>query len=141
MVGRVLGLDLGERRVGLALSDPLGRIAQVLPPLAFRDTVRFLSEILDLIETNRVEKIVVGLPLNMDGTCGPSAQRALEMIERIRETCRLPVETVDERLSTKEAEKLLIYADVSRKKRKKSLDSLSAVLILQQYLDKQNRAK
>lgn len=133
---RIMGLDLGEKNIGVALSDPLGLTAQgleVIPRDA--DEGKFLERIGRLVQKYGVEKIVVGLPRNMDGTLGAQGLRVLEFARRLREATGLPVETWDERLSTVGAERILLAADLSRKKRRRVIDKLAAAVILQGYLD------
>lgn len=132
MAGRVLGLDLGEVRVGVALSDELRMTAN---PLCQLDRKRdLLGELERLVKEHGVMEIVVGLPLNMDGTAGPAAAAAEEFAQALRERLELPVATFDERLSTVAAERALLEADLSRAKRKKLRDKISAAIILQSYL-------
>ncbi|MDA8211249.1 MAG: Holliday junction resolvase RuvX [Clostridia bacterium] len=133
---RIMGLDVGDATIGVAVSDPMGWTAQGIEVIRRRgkeaEDFRRLSE---LISQWEVERIVVGLPKNMNGTIGPRAEKVLEFTGRLAEATGLPVETWDERLSTVVAEKALIQADVSRGKRKKVVDKLAAVIILQGWLD------
>lgn len=135
-MGRVLGIDCGEKRLGLAISDTSRTLAT---PLAVherqdpRSDLKFLS---DLVSQYQVTEIVLGLPLNMDGSLGPKAQQVLEFKKLLEEHLQLPVSTFDERLTTAEAERVLLEADLSRRKRKATRDALAAVLILQGYLQK-----
>ncbi|MEN3004410.1 Holliday junction resolvase RuvX [Dehalobacterium formicoaceticum] len=133
---RIMGLDVGERTIGIAVSDPLGWTAQGV------DTIRRkgdLKEDLDhlklVLDEYGVEEIVVGLPKNMNGTLGPSAVRAQEIADVIAQETGLPIKMWDERLSTMAAEKTLLEGNVSRAKRKKVIDKMAAVIILQSYLD------
>jgi putative Holliday junction resolvase len=134
--GRVLALDLGEVRVGLALSDPLGITAQPLPTLqrtSMKKDLRFLD---DLVRERGVVRVVVGLPLMLSGEEGPGAVAAREFAERLdRRLDGVEIELWDERLTSVEAERTMLAADVSRKKRKQSVDAMAAVLILQSYMD------
>ncbi|HOV79532.1 MAG TPA: Holliday junction resolvase RuvX [Bacillota bacterium] len=134
---RILGLDLGEKRIGVAVSDPMGWTAQGLTVIAGRgpadDDIRKIKNIAKKYE---VEKIVVGLPRNMDGSTGPQAEKARKFAGRLERALGLPVETWDERLTTSAAEKLLVTADVSRAGRRKVIDKMAAALILQGYLDR-----
>lgn len=140
---RILGLDVGTKRIGIAISDELGWTAQGVKTLHRRDGESDLREIRDITEQYGVEKIVVGLPRNMDGSLGPQAEMTLDFVQEMREILGVPIITWDERLSTVEATKMLIRADLSRKKRKQKVDMTAAVLILQSYLDslvlKENR--
>jgi len=132
---RVLGLDVGSKRIGIAISDELGWTAQGIKTLHRRESKSDLGEIRDIADQYGVEEIVVGLPRNMNGSLGPQAQMVLGFIRDLRGVFDIPILTWDERLSTVEATKILIKGDLSRKKRKQKVDSLAAVLILQSYLD------
>jgi putative Holliday junction resolvase len=133
---RILALDLGERRIGVAVSDPLGLTAQGLPTLESRGAARDLEAIADLCRRLEVEKVVVGLPRNMDGSYGPRAELARDYAKAIAERTGLPVATWDERLTTKSAIAVLLEADVSRRRRRAAVDRMAATLILQGYLDR-----
>ena len=135
---RCLGLDLGEKRIGVALSDPLGWTAGPLPAVARIGWKKDLASLRSLIETHEVGRIVVGLPIRMDGTVGEMARRTQLFVERLRACVSIPVETWDERLTTVQAERVLLEADVRREKRRKVIDSMAAGLILQGYLDYRN---
>jgi putative Holliday junction resolvase len=132
---RCLGLDVGERRIGVALSDPLGWTAAPLPPIERASWKKDLARIRALLEEHEVARVVVGLPVRLDGTPGKSAERAMDLVRRLRGTTRVPVVTWDERLTTREAERRLIEADVSRERRKEVIDGMAASLILQGFLD------
>jgi putative Holliday junction resolvase len=131
---RIMGLDLGEKRVGVALSDELGITAGPLTVLNRRPHQTFLQTIADLYNEHGVEKIIIGLPRNMDGSLGPQAQRVLAMANELKKI-GLNVDTWDERLSTVAAERVLLEADLSRQKRKQVIDKVAAAYILQGYLD------
>jgi putative Holliday junction resolvase len=135
---RTMGLDVGTHTIGVAISDELGITAQGLKTLKRRSMEDDLKELATIIGQFEIEKIVVGLPKNMDGTLGKQAEFVLKWIEVLTYKIPVPVVTWDERLSTVGASKVLLEADLSRKKRKKVIDKLAAVLILQGYLD-QNR--
>ena len=137
---RTMGLDVGTRTIGVAISDELGITAQGLKTLKRRSMEEDLTELATIIGQFEIEKIVVGLPKNMDGTLGKQAEFVLKWIEVLTDQFQVPVVTWDERLSTVGASKVLLEADLSRRKRKKVIDKLAAVLILQGYLD-QNRRK
>ncbi|MFC8053883.1 Holliday junction resolvase RuvX [Bacillus cereus] len=134
---RILGLDVGTKTVGVAMSDEMGWTAQGL------ETIRINEErsnfgfdrISELVKQYNVDKIVVGLPKNMNGTIGPRGEACQQFAENLRELLQLDVVMWDERLSTMAAERLLISADVSRKKRKQVIDKMAAVVILQGFLD------
>lgn len=132
---KILGLDYGDRRIGVALSDAFGWTAQGLEVIERRRDGDAIARITELVKMNEVSEIVVGLPKNMNGTVGPRGEICIEFAETLRETLDLPVHLWDERLSTVSAERTLVDADVSRKKRKKVVDKMAASLILQNYLD------
>lgn len=137
---RVLGVDVGSHRVGIAISDPTGTIAQslaVIPRTGWRPVV---SEIRRLVHEHRVERVVVGLPLRMDGTEGEAAREANAFAERLRGVLEVPVVMQDERLSTAEAERAMVAQDVRREKRRTRRDAVAAALFLQTYLDRQQAA-
>ncbi|TCK98390.1 putative Holliday junction resolvase [Natranaerovirga hydrolytica] len=135
---RVLGLDFGSKTVGVAVSDLMGWTAQGLEVINreeednIKKTIYRLKEIVDEYQ---VERIVLGLPKNMNNTLGERAEKTLVFQKKLEEQLGLPVITWDERLSTMFAKRTLIEADVSRKKRKKVIDKMAAVFILQGYLD------
>jgi putative Holliday junction resolvase len=135
---RIMGLDVGTRTIGIAISDELGLTAQGLKTLRRKSMEEDFREITTLIGQFEINKVVVGLPKNMNGTLGKQAGVVLKWIEVFRERIKVPVVTWDERLSTVGASRILLEADLSRRKRKKVIDKLAAVLILQGYLD-QNR--
>jgi putative Holliday junction resolvase len=132
---RIMGLDMGSCTIGIAISDELGMTAQGLKTIRRKLMEEDLKEITMVIDQYKIEKIVVGLPKNMDGTLGKQAEMVFQWIKASKEKIRLPIVTWDERLSTVGASKILLEADLSRKKRKKVIDKLAAVLILQGYLD------
>jgi putative Holliday junction resolvase len=131
---RIMGLDVGSKTIGVAISDELGITAQGFKTIKRKAMEDDLRELYTIISQFQIEKIVVGLPKNMDGSLGKQAEFVLGWIEDLKNKIQLPVETWDERLSTVEATKTLLKADLSRKKRKGVIDKLAAVLILQGYL-------
>jgi len=133
---RILAIDLGEKRIGIAISDELGITAQGLPTIPSTTEDENLKKIKKLVDKYNVKKIILGLPKNMNGTLGRQAEKSLSFAQKIKNIHQVPVELEDERLSTSKAERLLIQADRSRKKRKKVIDKMSAVIILQSYLDR-----
>ncbi len=133
---RYLGVDLGTRRIGLAVSDELGLTAQALPTLEPLTEDDALAAIRGLIDRYGVQEVVVGLPKNMNGTLGPAAEKAIAFAKRLEEGSRAKVTMWDERLTSQAAERLLIEADVRRAKRKRAIDQIAAVLILQGFLDR-----
>lgn len=134
---RIIGLDLGNRTVGIALSDYLGIIANPIGTFRFeeKDLNAALNEVTRVIKENGVEKIVLGFPKNMNGTIGPQAQYCLEFKEMLEKTTGLEVIMIDERLTSRQADVIMLSADISRNKRKKNVDKLAATIILQTYLD------
>ncbi|HMM05793.1 MAG TPA: Holliday junction resolvase RuvX [Clostridiales bacterium] len=133
---RILSLDVGTKNIGMAVCDPLGITAQPLPTIRRRDDLcGDLRQIDDAVRRYQVERIVVGLPKNMNGTEGPSCSMAKEFAAAVEKETGLPIVYWDERLTSKMAESAMIEADLSRKKRKREVDSLAAILILQNYLD------
>jgi len=137
-VERCLGVDLGEKRIGISLSDALGWTAGPLAALARVGWKKDLAALRSLILEHEVGRVVVGLPINMDGSTGEMARRTQEFVERFRLTVSIPVETWDERLTTVQAERILLEADLRRDKRRQVIDSMAACLILQGYLDYRN---
>jgi putative holliday junction resolvase len=137
---RMMGLDVGSHTIGIAVSDELGLTAQGLKTIRRKSMKEDLREISSIITQFRIGRIVVGLPMNMDGTLGKQVEKVLQWIKTFQEEIHLPVLTWDERLTTVEASKILLEADLSRKKRKKVIDKLAAVLILQGYLDQSGRS-
>lgn len=132
---RIMGLDVGVNTIGIAISDELGITAQGLKTLKRKSMNEDLKELSILIQQFGVERIVVGLPIRMDGTLGRQAELVLNWMNGLKDKIRIPVVSWDERLSTVGATKVLLEADLSRKKRKTVIDKLAAVLILQGYLD------
>lgn len=134
---RYIGLDLGSKTLGVSLSDPSGMIASSYTIIRHNEEYeKLIEEVKKIIEEKKVEKIVLGLPKNMNGTIGPKGELSYKFKEMLEKKMKLEVILEDERLTTKEATDLLIRNDTSRKKRKKVIDSLAATIILQSYLDK-----
>ncbi|ANA81484.1 Holliday junction resolvase YqgF [Paenibacillus vortex V453] len=132
---KIMGLDYGDRRIGVAISDVFGWTAQGVEVIERRRDEGELVRIATLVKENEVGEVVVGLPKNMNGTIGPRGEICMEFANTLRESLSLPVHLWDERLSTVSAERTLLEADVSRKKRKQVVDKMAASLILQNYLD------
>lgn len=132
---RILGLDVGDKRIGVAVSDAFGWTAQAVKVINRDSLEKDVAELQKIIETYAVEEIVVGLPKNMDGSMGERAIRTTLYSEQLNEALQLPVVLWDERLSTVAATRTLLEADLSRHKRKQVIDKLAAVIILQGYLD------
>jgi len=133
---RFLGIDYGQKRVGLALSDEAAIIAMPLEVLTVQHPNQAVAAVCRVCQEREVAGIVIGLPLNMNGSQGPSAEAAKAFGERLRSQRALPVEFWDERLSSQQAERVLIDADVRRSKRKTVIDMLAAQTILQSWLDR-----
>ena len=138
---RILGLDYGSRTVGVAVSDPLGIIAQPVETIWRKEENklrRTLARIEELIRTYEVEQLVLGLPKNMNNTLGERAEYTLEFKEKLEKRTGMPVCLWDERLTSAQAERVLMEAGVRRENRKQHLDMMAAVLILQSYLDSEH---
>jgi len=132
---RLLGLDMGSKRIGVAVSDELGLFAQALTTIERESSAEDLDKIKTLVEERGIEKVVVGLPRRTDGRVGEEAERVLKFVERLQKKLKVPVTTWDEWFSTQAATKTLLEADLPRAKRKKIVDKLAAVIILQGYLE------
>ena len=136
---RVMGLDVGSKTVGVAISDPLGFTAQGVEIIKIDEEAKEFGfdRLGELVKEYKVEKFVVGLPKNMNNTEGPRVEASKAYGDKIKEIFGIPVDYKDERLTTVQAERMLVeQADVSRGKRKKVIDKLAAQLILQNYLDR-----
>ncbi|MED1204731.1 Holliday junction resolvase RuvX [Heyndrickxia acidicola] len=136
---RIMGLDVGSKTVGVAISDELGWTAQGIETISINEEKgQFgFKRVEELVKSYQVEKIVVGFPKNMNNTVGPRGEASKSYGNMLKELLNLPVILWDERLSTMAAERVLLEADVSRKKRKKVIDKMAAVMILQGFLDSQ----
>ncbi len=132
---RILGIDYGSRRIGLAVSDPLGITAQGVQTLFRKNIASDMKEIRDLIDEKDVVEVVVGLPKNMNNTLGEKAKEVLKFIESLKTHISIPIKMFDERLSTVIGTRALNEANLSGKKRKKKIDMVAAQIILQGYLD------
>lgn len=133
--GRLIGLDIGERRIGVAVSDEMNIVAlpeRVIERRNLEDDLRALS---DLAQEKRARRFIVGLPIRLDGSQGKEAQRVAEFARKLAQRADIPVEMSDERFSTKQAERHLIKSDVKRKRRRQVIDKIAAQIILQSYLD------
>ena len=138
---RILGIDYGRKRVGIAVSDPGGTIAMPLQVVSAAQGEKCVGKIAEICKEKRVERIVVGLPLNMNGSRGEMAEEASVFADRLRSTLKIDVVEWDERLSSAFAEKALLEGDRSRAFRKQVKDKIAAQAILQSYLDSlQNNA-
>jgi len=134
-MSRILGIDYGERRIGLAISDPLGIIALSLPTLDTKKVKDVFEEIKTIVKEKDVEKIVLGLPRNMDGTIGEKGEKVKEFASKLKEKIDKEIDFWDERLTSVESLKILREEKRKIKREKKIVDQISAVLILQGYLD------
>lgn len=132
---RYLGLDVGDARIGIALSDETGTLASGLPTLRRVGPRKDVKAVAELVRVREVEEVVVGLPRTLAGTLGPQAQKVLAFADALRPAVGVPVVHWDERFTSVAAERALREAGVSRRDRKASVDKVAAVLILQNYLD------
>ena len=130
-----LGLDFGEKRIGMARSDELSFMAHPVGFIQYRDENQAFQEIKKATDECHMEKVVIGLPKTMKGEIGPQAQKVLAFVESLRKHVTCPIVTWDERLTTVQAERALIDQDVSRAKRKTKRDAIAAEIMLQSYLD------
>jgi len=135
--GRVIAIDLGARRIGVAMTDGLGLTAQPLETVPRRGGQRDLDAIAALVHQHGAERIVLGLPLDPDGEPGRAAKSAEAFATRLRAAISVPVELIDESFSTVEAEEVLLAADVSRARRREVVDKMAAAVILRRWLDAQ----
>ena len=135
-MSRLLGIDYGTVRIGLALSDPTRTLASPLPFLENNSPQQVTQALSAMIQTHQISALIIGLPRNMDGTYGPSAQKVRDFISQIQQDIPLPITPIDERLTTAQASKQLAGIGLNQKKLRKKVDSSSACLILQQYLDR-----
>ncbi|WP_447977003.1 Holliday junction resolvase RuvX [Candidatus Nitrospira bockiana] len=132
---RILALDPGTKRIGVAISDELGWIAQPLETFECRSPEQDVRHIQDLVRRHDVDRVIMGMPFRMDGRRGPEAERVQVFKDELERVLEVPVIAWDERLTTKSAESLLIEANVSRKKRRGAVDRVAAAILLQSYLE------
>ncbi len=132
--GRILALDVGERRIGVAITDPTGATAQPLQTVVRTGQDGGLTRLVAMIRRYDVKEVVVGLPTRTGGEEGPEARRVRAFARRLRSLTGVPVVFVDERYSTQEAERILLAADLSRGRRRKVLDHVAAAIVLDTYL-------
>jgi putative Holliday junction resolvase len=132
---RILGIDHGTKRMGIALSDELQMIAQPLEFIPAEPFADFLKRLKEILRDKQVEQIVIGIPRNMDGSYGPAAMKVQEFVAVLKETIAIPIKMWDERLTSAQANRYLIQADVRRDKRKEKVDKTAAAILLQSYLD------
>ena len=133
---RYLGLDLGKKSHGLAISDRTGTIASFYKNIKYVDENKLIDELISIINKESIDALVLGFPKNMNNSIGFRGQETLEFKGKLENMINVPIILQDERLSTRMAESVLIDADMSRKKRKKVIDGVSAVIILKNYLDR-----
>ncbi len=132
---RILALDHGTRRIGVAVSDEMKMIAQPLEYIPAEPFAGFLSRLKEIIREKEVELILIGMPRNMDGSYGPAALKVQEFAAVLKDALTLPIKTLDERLTTVQAQRFLIQGNVRREKRKEKVDKTAAAILLQGYLD------
>jgi putative Holliday junction resolvase len=132
---RILALDHGTKRIGLAISDELGIIAQPLEFIPAEPQDDFLRRLKEIVDSKTVGEILVGVPRNMNGTYGPAAEKAQEFAAQLKSVLTIPVKTWDERLTTVQAQRALIETGMRREKRKERVDQTAAAILLQSYLD------
>lgn len=137
--GRIIALDVGEARIGVAVSDELGIAAYPLTVLDRRETEDCVSAILDLAREQRAVRIVVGMPLTLRGEEGPAAVRTREFVDALSAASRVPVDVWDERLTTRQAARAMAEDDQDERRRRGKVDKVAAALILQGYLDAARR--
>jgi putative Holliday junction resolvase len=132
---RVLAIDHGTKRMGIALSDPSGIIAQPLEFIPAEPFAPFLERLKQLLREREVELIIIGMPRNMDGSYGPAAAKVQEFVAVLKENIIIPIRTWDERLTSAQANRFLIEANVRRQDRKEKVDKAAAAILLQSFLD------
>jgi putative Holliday junction resolvase len=137
---RVLGLDVGDRRIGIAMSDELELTAQGLMVVERQSPAADMAALQRVIAAHAIDRIVVGMPRNMDGSYGPQATKTTQFMQALAQACHLPCLPWDERLTTRQAERTLMLGNQRRQKRKAVRDKIAAQLILQNYLDYQRAA-
>jgi putative Holliday junction resolvase len=132
---RILALDHGTKRIGIAVSDELKIIAQPLEFVPAEPFAAFLKHFKELLAEKEVEMVLVGMPRNMNGSYGPAALKVEEFVAALRAAVAVPIKTWDERLTSAQANRFLIQGNVSREKRKEKVDKMAAAILLQSYLD------
>jgi putative holliday junction resolvase len=133
---RILALDHGTKRIGVAVSDELQMIAQPLEYILARPFADFVARLEELLIEKEVELVLIGMPRNMDGSYGPAALKVQEFVETLQGVLSVPIKTWDERLTSAQANRVLIQGDVRRDKRKENVDKMAAAILLQSYLDR-----
>jgi putative Holliday junction resolvase len=132
---RILAIDHGTKRMGIAVSDPSATVATPLEYIPAEPFKNFLVRLKELISEREIDLILVGMPRNMDGSYGPAAAKVKEFVAVLKEAIPMPIKTWDERLTSAQANRFLLQADVSRKDRKEKVDKAAAAILLQSYLD------
>jgi putative holliday junction resolvase len=138
---RYLGIDLGSKRIGLALSDETGLIATPLTTLQVRNEPQVFADIIQTVNEYDIAKIIVGLPIMLNGTEGIEANRARAFADRLKQKINIEIDLMDERLTSIEAERRMTELRIKKQKRKANIDSAAAAIFLQTYLDKERREK
>ena len=136
---RILGIDFGTKRIGMAMSDELLLTAQGLDTIYRRELKSDLSAIKEIVDSSGVNEVIVGLPLNMNGTHSEKTREAVLFVGELEKVISVPVKTWDERLTSMQADRAMLEGDMSRAKRRKLSDKLAAQIILQSYLDSRKR--
>ena len=132
---RILALDHGTKRIGVAVSDEMKMIATPLEYILAEPFADFLARLKEILREKEVEMILIGMPRNMDGSYGPAAVKVQEFLAVLKDAVAIPIKTLDERLTTVQAQKFLIQGNVRREKRKEKVDKTAAAILLQSYLD------
>ena len=132
---RILAIDHGTKRMGIALSDELGMIAQPLEFIPAEPFAEFLDRLKEILSEKQVELVLVGMPRNMDGSCGPAALKVQQFVAVLKDAIAIPIQTLDERLTSAQANRVLIEGNVRREKRRDKVDKMAAAILLQSYLD------
>jgi len=138
---RILGLDIGDKRIGVSVSDELGITAQGRENIHRESDDQAIEEICNLVNQLRIEEVVVGMPKNMNGTLGPQAEKVMKFSKALASSARIPIKHWDERLTTVIAQRSLMTLNVKRRKKKKKVDRIASQLILQGYMDNRSLKK
>ena len=132
---RILAIDHGTKRMGIAISDELGMIAQPLEFIPAEPFAKFLDRLKEILSEKQVELVLVGMPRNMDGSYGPAALKVQQFVAVLKDAIAIPIQTLDERLTSAQANRVLIEGNVRREKRRDKVDKMAAAILLQSYLD------
>ena len=135
---RIMGLDVGDKTIGVALSDPMFLMAHPIETIKRKKASLDIQRLVEIIETQDVETIVVGLPKNMNNSIGPQSMKVMSFVDLLRKQTDKTIVYEDERMTTLQSERVLIDMDVRRENRKKYIDKIAATFILQSYLDRRN---